>query len=369
MSAHSSLYWKCQWIGWTAFTVVAFLFNGIIYRDWMDFVPFSISMFVLGFVFSHSMKLLIDALRVMEKRFSLQLLYLSLIIVVFGVSGTYIWMRVMMALDIWKLVDQGTGRTSTFTQAYFFNLFPVLLTLAGWVLIYFLYHYVQGVRRQAREKAAHEKQLLEMEARALRAQMNPHFIFNCLNSIKALIQSDEKLKATEYLTMFSKLIRTLFQNSDKRQISLYDEVETCRLYLQLEQMRFERKLKWSITVDPELDLKSVMVPALIIQPFLENAVLHGIVPKENGGTISLTIAGQEEEVTCTVEDDGVGREVSLKNKGEGASFHISKGVAITQSRLNLEKKLNSTEAKVEIIDKYENNEACGTKVILTFNLN
>lgn len=369
MSFHSSLYWKCQWIGWAAFTVVAFLFNGVIYRDWLEFVPFSISIFVMGFLFSHGMKLLIDALRVMEKRFSVQLIYLSLIILVFGISGTFIWMRVMMELGIWKLVDQGTGRTSTLTQAYFFNLFPVLLTLAGWVLIYFLYHYVQGVRRQALEKAAHEKQLLEMEARALRAQMNPHFIFNCLNSIKALIQSDEKWKATEYLTTFSKLIRTLFQNSDKRQISLYDEVETCRLYLQLEQLRFEQKMKWNITVNPDLDLKSVMVPALIIQPFLENALLHGIVPKENGGTVSLTITGGDEQVICTVEDDGVGREVSLKNKGEGASFHVSKGVTLSQSRLDLERKLNSAEAGIEITDKYENNEPCGTKVVLTFNLN
>ena len=121
--------------------------------------------------------------------------------------------------------------------------------------------------------------MLELEAKALRAQMNPHFIFNCLNSIKSLIQQHEEEKSVTYLTTFSKLIRTLFNNADKKEISLYDEIETCKLYLQLEAMRFDTKFSYSVNVDENIDLKSIQVPALIIQPFIENAIWHGIVPR------------------------------------------------------------------------------------------
>ena len=139
---------------------------------------------------------------------------------------------------------------------------------------------VRAVRKQERIKAAHEKELLELEAKALRAQMNPHFIFNCLNSIKSLIQQHEEEKSVTYLTTFSKLIRTLFNNADKKEISLYDEIETCKLYLQLEAMRFDTKFSYSVNIDEDIDLKSIHVPALIIQPFIENAIWHGIVPKK-----------------------------------------------------------------------------------------
>src|SRR5207249_4735537 len=116
-----------------------------------------------------------------------------------------------------------------------------------------------------------------LEAQALRAQMNPHFIYNCMNSIKALIQNEDKLRSIEYLTTFSKLIRTIFHHSGKRQISLYNEIETCKLYTQLEAMRLNGKLQYNFSIDSNLDLKSVMVPALIVQPFIENAIWHGIV--------------------------------------------------------------------------------------------
>src|SRR6185369_4454367 len=106
-----------------------------------------------------------------------------------------------------------------------------------------------------------------LEAKALRAQMNPHFIFNCMNSIKSLIQKNEHEKAINYLTTFSKLIRTVFQNSDKREITLYDEIETCRLYTELESMRFGKKFSHEFNINEKLDLKSIMVPALILQPF------------------------------------------------------------------------------------------------------
>jgi len=259
----------------------------------------------------------------------------------------------------------------------FINVAPTLWTLwwfwasligAIGLLIYIVSNLrVRAVRKKERLKAAHEKELLEMEARALRAQMNPHFIFNCMNSIKALIQTDDKQKATDYLTTFSKLIRTLFQNSDKRQISLYDELETCRLYTQLEAMRLNGKLKYDFTIDPNVDLKSLMVPALTIQPFIENAIWHGIVPKEQG-TINITVKQNEDAIVCEVDDDGIGREMSQLNKPATPVIHESKGDHLSQERLNLEKMLNDTNTSIETIDRYDNTQPAGTKVIITFNI-
>jgi sensor histidine kinase YesM len=215
--------------------------------------------------------------------------------------------------------------------------------------------------------AHHHKELLTLEAKALRAQMNPHFIYNCMNSIKALIQTDDKMRSIEYLTTFSKLIRTIFHNSDKRQISLYDEIETCRLYTQLESMRLNGKLKYDFCIDPNLDLKSLMVPALIVQPFIENAIWHGIVPKD-GGAISITVRGGEDKIVCEVDDDGIGREMSKRNKPITPIMHESKGIHLSQARLELGKMLNDTSASIQTIDKVENNVATGTKVVLSFDL-
>jgi hypothetical protein len=201
--------------------------------------------------------------------------------------------------------------TPPFWQTWWFRTIAAISIIG---LLYWLFRIrIASVRKKEQLNSKHEKELLELEAKALRAQMNPHFIFNCMNSIKALIQNDEKQRSIEYLTTFSKLIRTLFQNSDKRQISLFDEIETCRLYTQLESMRLNGKLKYSFDIDPNLDLKSVMVPALIIQPFIENAIWHGIVPKDQG-TIKVSVIGNATSVICEVDDNGIGREMSILNK-------------------------------------------------------
>ena len=250
-------------------------------------------------------------------------------------------------------------------RVFFLRTVVTFTTLLLWNLIYFLYHYIQRAKEEAKQKVLIQYSMFELEAKALRAQMNPHFIFNCLNSIKALIQSRDFEHSIEYLTTFSKLIRTLFQNSDKRQISLYDEIETCRLYTQLETMRLNGKLKYIFDIDSNVDLKSSMVPALIIQPFIENAIWHGIVPKE-GGTIKVSVKGDEDAIICEVNDDGIGREMSKLNKPATPVIHESKGVHLSQARLNLEKSLNDADASIDIIDKYENGTAMGTKVVMKF---
>ncbi len=133
-------------------------------------------------------------------------------------------------------------------------------------------------------------------------------------------------------------------------------------------MRFGNKFSYAFSIDETLDLKSIMVPALIIQPFIENAIWHGIMPKEDGGTVTATIRKMNNAIGCVIDDNGIGREISKQNKFKGEpSTHQSKGVHLTQARLDLDNTLNERNAHVEIIDKEdERGRASGTTVILTF---
>lgn len=245
--------------------------------------------------------------------------------------------------------------------------FRVLVFCGVTILLYWLYkRRINLIAKKAVERSQHGNALLELEAKALRTQMNPHFIFNCLNSIKSLIQQKENKKAVTYLTTFSKLIRTLFNNADKKEISLFDEIETCKLYLQLEAIRFDTKFTYAVSVDENIDLKSIQVPALIIQPFIENAIWHGIVPKNNGGNVSLTVSGNNGFIEIAIEDNGIGREASQQNKSGSNLTHQSKGVNLTQARLELDNLLQQRQATLVTIDKKdETGTITGTKVIIT----
>jgi sensor histidine kinase YesM len=255
-----------------------------------------------------------------------------------------------------------------FQVAYFFIVYLSLSSLLKLSKSWFIVSEMQNELLKAeRQRSIQEKELLEMEAMALRAQMNPHFIFNCLNSIKSLIQDDEKGKSVTYLTTFSKLIRTLFNNADKKEISLYDEIETCKLYLQLEAMRFDARFSYSVSIDENLDLKSVEVPALIIQPFIENAIWHGIMPKDSGGNVFLNVIENNGSVKVIVDDDGIGRESSMQNSATSNLGHHSKGVNLTASRLELDNLLQQRRARLEIHDKKDKNgKAAGTRVVISF---
>lgn len=255
------------------------------------------------------------------------------------------------------IIKPAWWQTKLFTASLLISILLAVILLAKWR--------IRKIRLQEREKLQMEKQILELEARALRAQMNPHFIFNCINSIKSLIQEEEKAKSVTYLTIFSKLIRTLFNNADKKEISLYDEIETCKYYLQLEAMRFDTKFAYSVTIDPDIDLKSIQVPALIIQPFIENAIWHGIVPRNGGGHVWLHVANKEGSIEIVIEDDGIGREASRQNRSASKLIHQSKGVNLTQTRLELNNLLQQRQAQLEIVDKKDvKGVAAGTRVVI-----
>jgi hypothetical protein len=355
--------------GWTIFTIVVFIFNAIVYHDTSSaFLPFGVSILVLGLVISHLLKKAIQKFRILKKPFASQVVLLLVLTIIFSIAGNLGWMLVMIAAGLWKIEGNTLDAwIADFWEEYLFNLPVLLFMFSAWVLIYFLFHYGALLEKKAAEqlKSKYEKDFLELEARSLRAQMNPHFIFNCLNSIKALMQEKEIDKGVIYLTTFSKLIRTLFHNADKKEITLYDEIETCKLYLQLEAMRFDEKFSFTVNVDPDMDLKSIYVPALIVQPFVENSIWHGIIPKQTGGYVNLLVTQNDNAVEVVIDDDGIGRGASKQNKAKNRVTHQSKGVNLTQSRLELDGILQQRKLELQAIDKHDEfGNAIGTKVIL-----
>ncbi|WP_052324186.1 sensor histidine kinase [Flavihumibacter sp. ZG627] len=363
-----SFYWKYQLTGWIVFTAVLFFFNDRIYHDSKYFSPIAVTVILLGILTTNLIKTIIKSFGIFKNKFSRQLIQLALINITVSIIGTGLWMTIMVNIGLWIIKKRGEGFwLPKLNEEFFFNLFLVLLTLSGWTLIYFLFHYVRRVRKEERLKTAYKLKKAEQESKALRAQMNPHFIFNSMNSIKALIQENRIEESIVYLTTFSKLMRTLINNADKKEITLYDEIETCKLYLQLESMRFDEKFTYEVKVAENIDLKSVQVPALIIQPFIENAIWHGIIPKNNKGHISLKVEKNNNEVEIIVEDDGIGRKLSTQNIAPSNGTHTSKGIALTASRLKLDNLLKHRKGGLSITDKETAaGKSEGTKVVLSF---
>ena len=238
------------------------------------------------------------------------------------------------------------------------------IAAAAWLIYYLISQRIAAVRKEERQKRHFEQEALELKAQALRAQMNPHFIFNCLNSIKALIQEDSKQQAVNYLTLFSKLIRHQL-NSAQPQISLHEELETCKLYTQLESLRFSSKIEYEFITEEGIDTRSCMVPPLILQPFIENALWHGILPK-GSGKVTIAVTHNASGLQCTIDDNGVGRETSLLNKSKNHTYQ-SKGMKLVQGRLHCHNMINSHQYSIETVDKKEADDtSAGTCVIVHF---
>jgi tetratricopeptide (TPR) repeat protein len=221
----------------------------------------------------------------------------------------------------------------------------------------------------AKKQAELHQRAVELEMQALRAQMNPHFIFNCLSSINRFIFKNDNKTASDYLTRFSRLIRMVLMHSSKKLITLEDELEMLRLYLDLERLRFKDAFDYSITTTNIVDAGVIFIPPLLLQPFCENAVWHGLMHKESKGhlkiIISEVISEHEKVLHCVIEDDGVGRKKAAEMKSKSAESEKSLGLKITTERLALLNQENnfSTFYKIEDILN-ENNGVTGTRVQL-----
>ena len=222
-------------------------------------------------------------------------------------------------------------------------------------------------RKRDKEQLTTEfkKQLAKAETIALRAQMNPHFIFNCLNSINSYVIDQKHETASDYLIKFSKLIRLILDNSRSETISVDKELETLKLYVILESARFDNKFACVYNIAEDVNTNTIMIPPMLLQPFVENAIWHGLMQKEGEGTITIEIKKEDEEfLNISITDDGIGREKAAELKSKSAT-HKSHGLKVTSQRIEMMNKLNSTGAQVHIVDlKDDQGVATGTKVEL-----
>lgn len=258
--------------------------------------------------------------------------------------------------------DYGYGPTSVTSLAIMVTppwwetwWFRILCLLALGSLIYMI---VRNRIETIRKEAALKHRIAETEMMALRSQMNPHFIFNCINSIDAMIQRNDKYKATVYLNKFAKLIRNVLDSSKQNKISLSRDMETLQLYIDLELFRHQDKFTASVTADEELLQNDYKVPPLIVQPYVENAILHGLRHKmDHPGKLSVSVTKKDECILYVIQDNGVGRKAF---NGDSRKDSNGYGMQISSDRVRL---FNNEEiASVHITDLEDNGIPAGTRV-------
>jgi LytS/YehU family sensor histidine kinase len=186
-----------------------------------------------------------------------------------------------------------------------------------------------------RMKAEMLQKTTQLEMEVLRTQMNPHFIFNSLNSINRFVLKNDKAQASEYLTIFSKLVRMILQNSQASLVTLESELESLKLYLELEALRFNYHFDYHISVADELDISALKVPPLCIQPFVENAIWHGLMHKEEKGKLEIEVEQDDDYLMIKVEDNGIGRQKAALFSAKATTRHTSMGLHITAQRINM----------------------------------
>src|ERR1017187_4787025 len=205
----------------------------------------------------------------------------------------------------------------------------------------------------------------ELEMQALRAQMNPHFIFNSLNSINRFILQNNREQASEFLTKFSKLVRMILQNSAASQIPLESELESLELYLNLEALRFDYHFDYKISVPGDMDISALQVPPLILQPYVENAIWHGLMHKEEKGHLNIDLSEEDDHLYFKITDNGIGREKAKALSSKSATKHKSMGLRITAHRIAMLHNSEALESPVTINDLVNaDSSAAGTEVII-----
>ncbi len=242
-------------------------------------------------------------------------------------------------------------------QRWWFHLLVILLA-SSILLIAFRIRI-----RQINRKASVQQQMQQLEMQALKARMNPHFIYNAMNSIQSLIMSNEPESAVRYLGKFAKLLRQVLDNSDQQLIPLARELSSLRLYIELETLRLHLDFDYTIHVDDDIDTAEEFVPPLTLQPFVENALWHGLSNKAGSKKLVISLSAQQDYLLATITDNGIGRVRSAAIKSKSANTNTSKGLGITARRLSLLDKNNIQPVVTEDLFN-EKGDAAGTKVIL-----
>lgn len=249
-----------------------------------------------------------------------------------------------------------------------FIIAAITFTIVGFFadIVFFSAAVGYKIHREINDKALLDKQLAEVQLTALSAQMNPHFVFNCMNSIQKYVLKNEKDKALVFLQHFSELMRIVLDNSTKTRVPLDDEINMLEKYVLLEQQRLDNKFNYTFQIDAQLQTDFFEIPGMLIQPYIENAIWHGLMnlPENNKGALMVKFSNLDKFIVCNIEDNGVGRKKVAELQKEKTRGYKSYGMAISKKRLELLKLEKETVPEVMIEDLFENNEPCGTRVTL-----
>ncbi len=378
MKKKLSAYWWCQVIGWGLFLLVESFFYFFVPKvaDFPNYYSVIIAA-LIGLFTTHLMRYFIRKTGLLNMKIVRQFIAFFLTTVLFSVIlFVFQWLPDILYNYTYKF---------TFREALSTGIYLNLQFIGIWNLIYFIHHYIQKTRKEqiaivrleSELKIQHlqsEKAQIEYQRNlgnyylmALRYQMNPHFIFNCLNSIKLYTTENDTASALAYLTKFSKLIRLVMENSSKGKILLSSEIDMLRLYIDLEAMRFKEKLQYTIHIENDVEPDYTELPPLLLQPYIENAIWHGLMPKEEGGKIDITVAVNNDKSLLVVDitDDGIGREKSAELKNGKSVKHKSYGMKVTSERIALINQVYKTGAEVKINDLTDaNGNVAGTQVII-----
>lgn len=244
--------------------------------------------------------------------------------------------------------------------------FAVITIILAWGLIYLRIKNIRKKHDVEKKILSIEKQMFELEQKALRLQMNPHFIFNSLNAIQNFVLSNDTDKAVNYLAKFSHLMRMILANSTASRIPLKDELKALTYYMDLERLRFDDKFVYTIEVDPAIDEEFVEIPPMLFQPYVENAIIHGLVNSPKDGLLEIKIEPAGKGVLrCIIQDNGIGREKAIELRAKSGIKRQPKGMIITQERLQILSKQTSRDSQVRITDlKDHQGNPAGTRIEL-----
>jgi len=282
-------------------------------------------------------------------------------------SGTYTFIVQGRNNDgFWSTAPAGLvfSIKSPWWQTLVFKIAACLFGLS--VILIIFQKRIRAVKRREIARSIIQRQIETSELMALRARMNPHFIFNVINSVQHFITNNDAASSQKYLSKFAKLIRYVFDNSKPSPVPLHTELDALRLYLELEALRFENKFSFTITVSETINSAETFIPSMVIQPYVENAVWHGLMHKKEKGQIGIFFCRQDNILKCTIEDNGIGRQRSYEIKKEQHPEHRSAGMSLTRERLDILNNITTSNMNVIVTDLVnEEGKALGTRVELT----
>lgn len=245
--------------------------------------------------------------------------------------------------------------------------FIVILILFIWILRTIIIN----THRKTLKKILQKKQITDLELRAIKAQINPHFLFNALNSIQCFINDSKNELADEYLSRLADLLRETLEFSSKTEVPITDEIDFLENYLSLEKLRFDEYFSYSIECSPKPEIYGILIPPMVVQPHIENALRHGLKQKQGQvKQLQIRFRLDEKYLICEIEDNGIGRKSAMELKNKSNKNYTSKGVQLSDSKLKMYAQLTGREATTEIIDLYESNQyiPCGTLVRINISI-